>query len=503
MKTLNTLIQTELTLLYVEDHQQTRSLTQTILQQYFKHVLVAINGQDGLHQFQNHHIDLIITDMDMPILDGISMIKAIRIINQEIPILIVSAHQDGHYLMESLQHNIQGYILKPLQKKQFIETLSKVQQKILTQYAEKERSNLQKQYQKITDDSSIISKTNPQGIITYVNDAFCKTSGYKRDELIGRSHNVVRYPHESEETFKELWRTISKEKKTWRGIIKNQTKQGEVYYVQTTISPILTAQGSIKEFIASRIVITDIIDEQDNNTILNMVKKAINSSNIISYFQPIVDNKTQKIIKYESLVRLIDEQNNVILPHIFLQDIKNLKYHTEVTCMVLENSFKALKYTDVSISINISMLDIINTSIHQKVFTLLEQHKAETHRITFELLENENVNDTTLIKSFIDQLRAYHVQIAIDDFGVGYSNFQRIMQYKPDIIKIDASLTKNILHDSYSKNMIEAIIMFAKKENILTIAEYVENKEIFDLIYALGVDYSQGYYFGKPEVLFS
>lgn len=89
--------------------------------------------------------------------------------------------------------------------------------------------------------------------------------------------------------------------------------------------------------------------------------------------------------------------------------------------------------------------------------------------------------------------------IAIDDFGAGYSNFERLLEFSPDILKIDGKLIKNIAKDAYSRNVVETIVTFSKKQNIVTIAEFVENEEIFNILDELGVDYSQGYYFGKPE----
>ncbi len=93
------------------------------------------------------------------------------------------------------------------------------------------------------------------------------------------------------------------------------------------------------------------------------------------------------------------------------------------------------------------------------------------------------------------------VKIAIDDFGVGYSNFERLLEYQPDILKIDGSLIKNIDNNPLSFNIVETIVAFAKKEHILTVAEYVENEDIFNILNDLGIDYSQGYYFGKPSAL--
>lgn len=89
--------------------------------------------------------------------------------------------------------------------------------------------------------------------------------------------------------------------------------------------------------------------------------------------------------------------------------------------------------------------------------------------------------------------------IAIDDFGAGYSNFERLLEFSPDILKIDGKLVKNIANDVYSKNIVETIVSFTKKQKIITIAEFVENEQIYNILSELGVDYSQGYYFGKPE----
>ena len=123
--------------------------------------------------------------------------------------------------------------------------------------------------------------------------------------------------------------------------------------------------------------------------------------------------------------------------------------------------------------------------------------------MTFELLEDEEVKDFDLVKDFILEVKTKgHVKIAIDDFGSGYSNYERLLDFQPDILKIDGSLTKNILTDSYSLHVIESIIVFAKKQKIQTVAEYVSSEEIFNKIKELGIDYGQGYYLGEPKKLF-
>lgn len=123
------------------------------------------------------------------------------------------------------------------------------------------------EYKKALDESSIVSKTDPFGRITYANELFCQVSGFSMEELIGQSHNIVRHPDTPIETFKELWSTIQ-DKRVWKGVLKNKAKDGHVYYVNSSIVPILDAYNEIKEFIAIRQDITSayekdlLIDQQ-------------------------------------------------------------------------------------------------------------------------------------------------------------------------------------------------------------------------------------------------
>ncbi|WP_353663082.1 ATP-binding protein [Hydrogenimonas sp. SS33] len=112
-----------------------------------------------------------------------------------------------------------------------------------------------KQYKEAIESSNIVSKTDINGIITFVNDEFCKISGYSRDELIGQNHNIVRHPDVPKENFKRLWDTILA-KKTFKSTVKNLAKDGRTFYVNTTIIPILDEAGEIEEFIAIRYDVT-------------------------------------------------------------------------------------------------------------------------------------------------------------------------------------------------------------------------------------------------------
>ncbi|MDD2905882.1 MAG: PAS domain-containing sensor histidine kinase [Sulfurimonas sp.] len=111
------------------------------------------------------------------------------------------------------------------------------------------------QYKDAIEKTNIISKTDTEGIITFVNDEFCAISGYTRAELLGKNHNIIRHPDVDARKFKLLWETIKK-KNIYKGTVKNRAKNGASFYVNTTVIPILDANAEIVEYIAIRYDVT-------------------------------------------------------------------------------------------------------------------------------------------------------------------------------------------------------------------------------------------------------
>ncbi|MBR7046785.1 MAG: PAS domain-containing sensor histidine kinase [Campylobacter sp.] len=134
-----------------------------------------------------------------------------------------------------------------------------------------------KQYQDAIDASNIVSKTDINGIITFVNDEFCKISGYSRQELIGSPHNIVRHPDVKKSVFKKLWETILA-KKVYKGIVKNLSKDGKAFYLNATIIPILDDNGKIEEFVAIRHDVTNVILLNEHLTQLRVELNELNQS---------------------------------------------------------------------------------------------------------------------------------------------------------------------------------------------------------------------------------
>ena len=241
----------------------------------------------------------------------------------------------------------------------------------------------------------------------------------------------------------------------------------------------------------------DNIKEYKNNMIwTKKLKNAIEKDNVIVYFQPLVNNETKKVDKYECLVRMIDE-DKIIAPFFFLELSKKANIYSKITKIVIEKSFREFEKLPFEFSVNVSYEDIEDKKFLAFVKKQLKKYNV-AHKVVWEILEDEGIKNYDVLLEFIDEVKALGCKVAIDDFGSGYSNFEHLLKMNVDYLKIDASLIKHVATDENSYKVVKTIIEFAKSLNLKTIAEYVENEEIFNITKELGATYSQGYYFAPP-----
>ena len=236
---------------------------------------------------------------------------------------------------------------------------------------------------------------------------------------------------------------------------------------------------------------------EQNIKISKVVREAVINSRIVPYFQPIVDNKTGKIQKYECLARLMDGKGNVISPVLFIPVAKKIKVYNHVTKIIINKSFDAFEGNEYEFSINLSIEDIMNSDIFDFILLKLK-HSRSSSRVIFEIVESEAIQDFKKIERFTNEVKRYGARIAIDDFGDGYSNFSYLIKMNVDFLKIDGSLIQEIDTDENSRLVVDTIVDFANKLNIKTIAEYVHSSTVLDKVKEMGIDFSQGFYIDKP-----
>jgi EAL domain-containing protein (putative c-di-GMP-specific phosphodiesterase class I) len=236
---------------------------------------------------------------------------------------------------------------------------------------------------------------------------------------------------------------------------------------------------------------------EENIEKAKIIKEAIEKRNIIPYFQPILDLKSGEVSKYEALVRMSHE-GDILSPGAFLHVAKQSRTYFKVTEIMIEKVFEQLPLTKSSLSVNLSIEDIVNNDMIDYIIQKLK-HTPHASRVVFEILESENIQNYDVVTRFIREVKSFGVKIALDDFGSGYSNFKHVLELEADFLKIDGSLIRNIQNDHQSRILVEGIVDFSNRLGMKTIAEFVENEAINDILKTVGVDYAQGYFIGKPS----
>jgi len=286
----------ELTVLYVEDDVALREEVSLFLSDIFERIDLATNGEEGLVKLTENHYHLVITDIRMPVMDGIEMIEKIKELYPELPILVTSAHNESEYLIKLINLGVNHFITKPIQSDQVLNVLYTIVKHItheqeLDQYKHhleianeklKKFSQMQSKsldfknsmlnaYKEALDTVTMVSLSDKNGIILDVNEHFCKATGYSKEEIIGKTHQLLKHPSTSKALYEEMWNTILA-KKTWQGILFNQTKNFTPLHQYVTIMPILDKEGEIFEFISIFQDFTELhnLHEQKNKATLNL-----------------------------------------------------------------------------------------------------------------------------------------------------------------------------------------------------------------------------------------
>lgn len=252
-------------ILIVDDEAVNISIVAEILSHEYD-LLVATNGEKVLQIVSTDpKPDLILLDIMMPGMSGFEVAKRLKE-NPEtlhIPIIFLTAKHDNESIVKGFEIGAVDFVSKPFQKEELLARLKNTLQMFNLKNALNRALEKSQQYAKtvesqmaLIDKNIIISRTDLEGRITEISDAFCKISGYRKDQLVGKMHRVVRHPDTPASLFYKLWETILNDE-TWHGEIKNRSKNGSFYWVDTLIYPIVDDLGNKVGYTAISQNITD------------------------------------------------------------------------------------------------------------------------------------------------------------------------------------------------------------------------------------------------------
>ena len=232
MKTINKDLLSNITILYIEDEKMIRDEVSYFFSKYVKNFHTATNGQEGLELYNQIKPDLIITDIQMPKMNGLDMIKEIN--NKKIPIIITTAFSDIDYFLKAIELNVSKFIIKPINLMELVKSIQECVYNNIIGDKLFEKENLLR----IVDENVLISITDKDGKIIDASSAFCDFIEYPKEELIGKTHRILGHPDTTDEFYINMWQQISSGKK-FNAEIKSRKKSGEIYWANLTITPVI------------------------------------------------------------------------------------------------------------------------------------------------------------------------------------------------------------------------------------------------------------------------
>lgn len=253
---------------------------------------------------------------------------------------------------------------------------------------------------------------------------------------------------------------------------------------------------------------TEVVQYRNDIAGIHSIRNALDENHLALFYQPvhrILESGTE-MAHCEILLRIIDENGDVFSPAEFIPIAEKYNLMAEIDRWVIENVMIWIAKHQVDkviprILINLSGLSFIDVDFLDFVVDQLEKHDIDPTKIAFEITETAAVDNISQANEFIDRLRTIGCRFALDDFGTGFSTFAYVKSLPIDYLKIDGSLVKDICTDSVDREMVRAINTIGHTVGAKTIAEFVENDAIVDVLRTIGVDYAQGFGLQRPAPL--
>ncbi len=229
-----------------------------------------------------------------------------------------------------------------------------------------------------------------------------------------------------------------------------------------------------------------------------IVLDALSKKIINPFFQPIVDLKTGEVFANEVLMR-VGEKN--VPAGEFVEVAENLGVITRMDMILYEEVFKKVQEEGYSkkLFLNLSARILTVEEFVNRIKRLIEGYGIEPENIVFELTERESIKNLELLESFVRSLKDIGVSFAIDDFGSGYSSFHYLKKVPVDFVKIEGEFVQGAVTDWKDRTFIESIVTLTRGMRIKTVAEFIEDEQTLRVMKECGVDYGQGFFFGRPS----
>ncbi len=527
-------ITADISVLYAEDDLVTKKQYEEVFEVFFKEVKSVENGKEAIEEYNKKRYDLIITDLTMPIMDGIDLISEALKLNPSQHIIIMTAHNTNENLRSSIDFQVDGILLKPVSIDKLFQVLYRVCHLIYLEQKDIKNKIEQKQLNNFIHDDNqatfvvVIDKfkdiVNEFGkeIKTHIfravkehlsyfglddkytlifnNDVLiCRIDKHYLDNVLealqefSNAHNVLIVEFNNLKIFITISYGVIILDKESKKLNKNEEL---LHHIEILIDEIKNDEQS------TTIIKMDINQEEikKNNSLswLGVTLKALKQETIVPFYQQIVDINTMKIVSYEVYSRL-KQDGKYILPKFFIDLSKKAGILEDILQSVFKQSFQFFSSTEFSFHINISNLELRNDTMENYLLYLCSKYEIKHSRVILDILNYEDLEQSSKIFSSLMRLKKHGFKIALKGFATGSINIELLCILQPEYIKINQILILKSIEDSNIKSALSSLLDHTRSVHIKSILVGVETQDVLNEGRKFGFDYVQGYFIGKPS----
>jgi len=548
------------TAVVVDDSPIELLMGKTLLEKLGYTVFSANNGEDALQLIREHFASLVICDVTMPGMSGLEVLEATQSFAHPPIFIMASSLDDAEHAVDCLLRGAYGYLTKPLREEQLRNAIDDAIARRDKELEARQHLETITKYDPLTgvlnkdefvrllaqrvrslrrhDHPSALLFVNVDGL-RYINNSYGHQEGdralqhvanllaksIRPQDFVARFGGDVFAIHfvgiESGDVGANVQRVLDAVEAARITLGGKQhsltvTVGGTECYAQVPVEKLINdadfALHLAKRAGRNRFHLYQERDKAEQAELgqqldsLGIVKSALDGRRFEMHFQPIVNLQSGETRHYEALIRLFDDEGKMLPPAKFIKTAETFGLINRLDRMVVSACLEKLAQMEAEgsgagLAVNLSGKSVEDPELLQLIQNELAARSIDPSRVTFEITETALFHNLDQVQHFVQQIKGMGCRLALDDFGVGFSSFYYIKQLDIDYLKIDGSFIQNLLTSVNDQVFVRAMVEISRVFGMQVIAEWVENAEVADLLKTIGVDYGQGYYFGKPGPL--
>lgn len=530
--------------LIIDDDLDVAQTLAKILKVFFIDCVITGDGEHGLatyieRQKSGNPFTLVVTDLEMPKMGGIRIIKEIKSIEKDQAILILSAHDGSELMAEAVSLNVYGYLLKPLAMDKLFASLEKIFSEInfikRNDILQRDQITGWKQYS-VCNNEINLNKSEPVTIIyikinhltnmfkivgdsftnTYLSELALLLEGLlleTENKLYKISTDELCFVLEGEQIeyattlAKDMLSVIRYFHTSEQGIILNSTLSiGIAYGSENTLLHAKLAIANTNAYFGGLALFSQdqiqTYTSSDGRDILKMLFKALDQDQIIPFIQPIIDLKTNQIMMYQSLIR-IREENYFYGPEAFLQLAIDMGQMLMITRAMIKNTFRLVSSLPKKaiLAITLSSADLNDEGLIGYINFWADKYNIVTSEIAFLIRNEMDILENKYILDVIKEIKISGYKIIIDNFGLSQCNIGTLLELQPDFLRLQPDTMQRLENDSRMSLLLGKIIEIAHILGSQIIISHISDKAQIKFLHNMEIDLIQGFAIAKPYEL--